>query len=328
MAAGIDSGQTSDQEPSGQGGAPHGGEVETRVHELETDARVVHHRHVDIDEVSIFYREAGPPDAPAVLLLHGFPTSSFQFRHLMPTLAESYRVVAPDYPGFGFSEAPSPFIYTFDAIADTIEKLVEELSLSQFALYVFDYGAPVGFRLAERHPERISALVIQNGNAYEEGLGDAWAPIRAYWADPKPANRDAIRALFTVEGLRSQYVGGEPDPTRLSPEAWILDHLRISRPGNADLQLDLFYDYRNNVARYPQWQQYLRDHQPPALIAWGKNDVFFPVAGARAYQRDLKDTELHLLDAGHFALESHGEVIAPLMLDFLGRKLGAPQLRH
>ncbi|MCI0573749.1 MAG: alpha/beta hydrolase [Myxococcaceae bacterium] len=296
----------------------------------EAEVGVVHHRSADIDGVRMFYREAGPRDAPGVLLLHGFPTSSFQFRHLIPALSDRYHVVAPDYPGFGLSDSPDRgvFTYTFDALANKVERLVDVLGLSSCALYVFDYGAPVGFRLAERRPERVTALVIQNGNAYEEGLGEAWAPIRKYWADPSPTNREALREVFTLEALRSQYVSGEPDPTRLSPEAWTLDHLRISRPGNADVQLDLFYDYRNNVARYPRWQEYLRTHQPPALITWGANDAFFPVPGARAYLRDLKDAELHVLEAGHFALESHGEVITPLMRDFLDRKVGGAQTRH
>lgn len=296
----------------------------------EADVAAVHHRSVDLDGVRVFYREAGPREAPGVLLLHGFPTSSFQFRHLIPALADRYHVVAPDYPGFGLSDAPdrSAFAYTFDALAGKVERLVDELGLSNYALYVFDYGAPVGFRLAERRPARVTAFVIQNGNAYEEGLGEAWAPIRRYWADPSPANREGLRGLFTLESLRSQYVEGEPDPTRLGPDAWILDYLRISRPGNADVQLDLFYDYRNNLARYPRWQEYFRKNQPPALITWGTNDAFFPVLGARAYLRDLKDAELHLLEAGHFALESHGEVIAPLMRDFLERRVSGVQTRH
>lgn len=294
------------------------------------EATTVHHRSVDLDGVRMFYREAGPREQPGVLLLHGFPTSSFQFRHLIPALADRYHVVAPDYPGFGLSDAPDrgAFTYTFDALADKVERLVEVLGLSDYALYVFDYGAPVGLRLAERRPERVTALVIQNGNAYEEGLGEAWAPIRRYWANPSPSNREALRGLFTLEAVRSQYLDGEPDSTRASPEAWILDHLRLSRPGNAELQLDLFYDYRNNVARYSHWQEYLRTHQPPALITWGANDAFFPVPGARAYLRDLKDAEFHLLEAGHFALESHGEVITALMRDFLERKVGGIRTRH
>jgi pimeloyl-ACP methyl ester carboxylesterase len=296
----------------------------------EAETVSVHHRAAIIEGIRVFYREAGPPDAPGVLLLHGFPTSSLQFRHLIPTLADRYRVVAPDYPGFGFSDAPDPsaFAYTFDALAGKVEALVDEVGLSEYALYVFDYGAPIGFRLAERHPERVTALVIQNGNAYEEGLGDAWAPIRRYWKDPSRSNRDALRELFSLEAIRAQYVDGEKDATLVSPEAWFLDHALISRPGNADLQLDLFYDYRNNVARYARWQQYFRTHQPPTLITWGVNDAFFPLPGARAYLNDLEDAELHLLEAGHFALESQGEIIASLMRDFLDRKVGGTPTRH
>jgi pimeloyl-ACP methyl ester carboxylesterase len=323
MAVESGSGRTSGQPVSG----PAAPVVGARA---EAEAGVVHHRTVTIDGLCLFYREAGPRQGPDVLLLHGFPTSSFLFRHLMPALSDRYHVVAPDFPGFGLSDAPdrSAFTSPFDALADKVERLVDELGLTRYAMYLFDYGAPVGFRLAEHRPERVTALVIQNGNAYEEGLGAAWAPIRRYWADPSPANRDAVRAVLTQEAVRSQYLEGEPDPTRVSPEAWILDHMRLSRPGNADLQLDLFYDYRNNVARYPRWQEYLRTHQPPALITWGRNDAFFPEPGARAYLRDLKDAELHLLEAGHFALESHGEVITPLMRDFLERKVGREPTRH
>ena len=294
------------------------------------EATTVHHRGVDLDGVRMFYPEAGPREQPGVLLLHGFPTSSFQFRHLIPALADRYHVVAPDYPGFGLSDAPDrgAFTYTFDALADKVERLVEVFGLSDYALYVFDYGAPVGLRLAERRPERVTALFIQNGNAYEEGLGEAWARHPEVLGGPEPSNREALRGLFTLEAVRSQYLDGEPDSTRASPEAWILDHLRLSRPGNAELQLDLFDDYRNNVARYSHWQEYLRTHQPPALITWGANDAFFPVPGARAYLRDLKDAEFHLLEAGHFALESHGEVITGTHARLPGAEGGGIRTRH
>jgi pimeloyl-ACP methyl ester carboxylesterase len=291
---------------------------------VQESVAAVHHRRIDVDGTGVFFREAGPEGAPAILLLHGFPTSSFQFRHLIPALADSYHVLAPDYPGFGFTDITGGAggkPATFDAIATTIGRLIDILGLRRYAMYLFDYGAPVGFRLAERWPERVSALLIQNGNAYEEGLGVAWAPVRAYWANPSTPKRDALRALFTEEGLRGQYLTGEPDPSLIAPECWLLDQTMMERTGVADLQLDLLFDYRNNIARYPQWQAYLRTHQPPALITWGRNDLFFPAAGAEAYRKDLRDVELHFLEAGHFALESNGEHIASLIHDFLDRKV-------
>ncbi|RYZ38610.1 MAG: alpha/beta hydrolase [Myxococcaceae bacterium] len=282
------------------------------------------YRFVDVDGSRVFLREAGNPEAPTVLLLHGAPTSSFQFRHLIPALADRYHVVAPDYPGFGFTDVPTwnaERPVTFDALADTVERLTDVLGLRRFALYLFDYGAPVGFRLAERRPERVAALILQNGNAFLEGLGPAWAPVRAYWADPSPARRDALRGLFTEEGLRDQYLRGEPDPSRIAPECWMLDKALVERPGVVEVQLDLLLDYRHNLECYPLWQAFMRNHQRPALVTWGRNDDFFPPPGAEAYRRVLHDVEFHLLDAGHFALESNGERIASLMHDFLDRKV-------
>lgn len=279
------------------------------------------YRTVSVDGLQVFYREAGDANAPAVLLLHGFPTSSHMFRELIPALAGSYRVVAPDLPGFGFTDAPdrNAFAYSFDRLADVIERFTEVVGLGRYALYVFDYGAPVGFRLAVRHPERITALISQNGNAYEEGLSDDWTPIRAYWNDPSPANRSALRAFLTPESTRWQYTHGVDDPERLSPDAWTLDSALLARPGNEEIQLDLFGDYKSNVALYPKFQEYFRTSRPPLLAVWGKNDPFFLPAGAQAFRRDVPHAEIHLLDAGHFALESRGPEIAAIMRDFLSR---------
>jgi pimeloyl-ACP methyl ester carboxylesterase len=281
------------------------------------------HRTVKVDGLDIFYREAGPADASAILLLHGFPTSSQMFRNLIPALADSYRVVAPDYPGYGHSSMPSrdEFAYTFDHLAHVIDGFTEEVGLTKYALYVQDYGAPVGYRLASRQPERVTAIVVQNGNAYDEGLdNDFWKPIKAYWADPSSQEkREALRGLLTYDATRWQYTHGVPDPERVSPDGAVHDQFLLDRPGNAEIQLDLFLSYGSNPPLYPAWQAYLREYQPPMLIAWGKNDQIFPAAGAEPYKRDLKTLEYHLLDAGHFALESHGDEIAELMRDFLGR---------
>jgi pimeloyl-ACP methyl ester carboxylesterase len=282
-----------------------------------------HFRTARIDGVEIFYREAGPRDAPAVLLLHGFPTSSRMFRNLIPTLADHYHVIAPDYPGFGHSPAPDrrTFTYSFATYARLIERLTDQLGVNRYALYVQDYGAPVGYRLALAHPERVTALVIQNGNAYQEGLSPFWDPIRAYWADPTPARRNALRAGLTPQATRSQYVDGVADPSRIDPDNWLVDQSLLDRPGIDEIMLDLFYDYRTNTALYPQFQTFFRDRRPPTLIVWGKNDVIFPEAGARAYLRDLPGAEFHLLDSGHFALEDKGAEIARLMRDFLDRSV-------
>lgn len=274
---------------------------------------------LEADGVSVFYREAGPPDASVVLLLHGFPTSSFQYRELIPRLADRYRVIAPDLPGFGFTEVPEKrhYKYTFDALANTLLTFTEALHLERYALYVFDYGAPTGFRLAMAHPERVTAIVSQNGNAYEEGLGEAWAPIRRYWREPTPENRETLRGALSPQGLRSQYTEGVPNPDVIAPEGYTLDAAMIARPGNIDIQLDLFLDYANNVRLYPAFQEYFRKSKPPLLAIWGKHDPFFIPAGAEAYRRDNRNATVQLLDTGHFALETHVEEIAFAMRQFL-----------
>jgi pimeloyl-ACP methyl ester carboxylesterase len=284
-------------------------------------AAQTHHRTVSIDGVNVFYREAGPADAPAVVLLHGFPSSSNMFRNLIPALADRYRVIAPDYPGFGHSDMPDrgQFRYSFARFADITDTLLTRLGVSRYALYVMDYGAPVGYRLALKHPERVIALVIQNGNAYEEGLTEFWKPIKAYWASGQQAQREVLRAGTTLEATRSQYLDGVADRSRVDPSAWLHDQALLDRPGNVEIQLDLFYDYRTNLGLYPQFQKFFRERQPPTLIVWGKNDVIFPADGARAYLKDLPRAELHLLDSGHFALEDQGEEIARLMRDFFAR---------
>ncbi len=287
------------------------------------DAPTVRYRTMSIDGVNVFYREAGPASAPAVVLLHGFPSSSNMFRNLIPALADRYRIIAPDYPGFGHSDMPdrATFRYSFAHFADITDTLLTRLGVSSYALYVMDYGAPVGYRVALKHPERVTALVIQNGNAYEEGLKDFWKPIKAYWASGQPAQREALRAGTTLAATRSQYVDGVADPSRVDPSAWVQDQALLDRAGNVEIQLDLFYDYRTNTALYPQFQKFFRERQPPALIVWGKNDAIFPAEGARAYLQDLPKAELHLLDTGHFALEDQGGEIARLMRDFFGRTL-------
>jgi pimeloyl-ACP methyl ester carboxylesterase len=273
--------------------------------------------------LKVFYREAGEAKAPTVLLLHGFPTSSHMFRELIPALADRYHVVAPDLPGFGFTESPDrgSFKYSFDHLADVIDQFTDVLGLSSYALYVFDYGAPVGFRLAIRHPERISALISQNGNAYLEGLSEGWNPIQAYWTNPSPENRAALRTFLKPEATQWQYTHGVPSPELLSPDTWTLDSALLARPGNDEIQLDLFGDYQSNIALYPKFQEYIRTQRPPLLAVWGKNDPFFLPPGAQAFKRDNPDTEVHLLDAGHFALESHAPEIAGIIRDFLTRKL-------
>jgi pimeloyl-ACP methyl ester carboxylesterase len=274
---------------------------------------------VQADGITIFYREAGPADAPVILLLHGFPTSSFQFRELMPRLADRYRVIAPDLPGFGFTEVPEHrrYPYSFDALARTIEDFTDVLNLSQYALYVFDYGAPTGFRVAMARPERVTAIISQNGNAYEEGLGDAWAPIRRYWNQPTPENRDAIRKGLNAEGMRGEYARGISNVDLIAPEGYTLDAALMARPGNVDIQLDLFLDYANNVKLYPAFQDYFRKSQPPLLAIWGKHDPYFIPAGAEAFQRDLPNATVQFLDTGHFALETHVDEIAQAMRQFL-----------
>ena len=274
---------------------------------------------IQADGVTVFYREAGPSDAPVILLLHGFPTSSFQYRELIPRLADRYRVIAPDLPGFGFTEVPAArnYKYTFDALANTVLAFTEALKLRRYALYVFDYGAPTGFRLAMAHPERITAIVTQNGNAYEEGLGDAWAPIQQYWRNPTYENRETLRQALGPEGIRSQYTDGVPNPNLIAPEGYTLDVAMIARPGNMDIQLDLFLDYAGNVKLYPAFQEYFRKFQPPLLAIWGKHDPFFVPPGAQAFPRDNPNATVQLLDTGHFALETHVEEVAIAMRQFL-----------
>ncbi len=283
----------------------------------------VHYRTVQADGVNVFYREAGPANAPTVLLLHGFPTSSHQFRDLIPLLAVRYHVIAPDYPGFGQSEAlpPDRFAYTFDHLTDVIEALTQALHLERYTLFVHDYGAPVGFRLAVRHPERVQAIVTQNGNAYEEGLTPFWNVFRTYWKEPTAENAAKLRPAFRLEATREVPLAGARHPDRIDPDFWVVSQAGLDRPGNEAIQLALFLDYRTNPPLYQQWQQYFRDHQPPTLVVWGKNDPIFGLAGATAFLRDLKHAEVHLLDTGHFALEEDGDVIGDLMLRFLDQNV-------
>jgi pimeloyl-ACP methyl ester carboxylesterase len=281
----------------------------------------VRYNTVRVNELDIFYRQAGPQDAPVILLLHGFPTSSNMFRNLIPRLSATFHVVAPDFPGFGQSSMPShnDFDYSFENLANAVEGLVEQLGLAKYSIYVMDYGAPVGYRLALRHPERVQALIVQNGNAYDEGLLEFWNPIKKYWNDPTVENREAIRFLVDPKSTRWQYENGVADRTLLDPTTWTLDQIGLDRPGNAEIQLDLFYSYRTNVPLYPEFQAFFRQYQPPTLIVWGKNDFIFPPEGAAPYQRDLREVESHLLDTGHFALETHGEEIANRIKEFLGK---------
>lgn len=286
-----------------------------------TAAPPVYHRTAKIDGLDVFYREAGPQDAPVVLLLHGFPTSSHMFRNLIPALADRYHVVAPDYPGYGNSSMPAvdEFDYTFDNLANVIEKLTERLGLKKYSIYLMDYGAPVGFRLAVRHPDRVEALIVQNGNAYDEGLREFWKPLKAFWKDRTRENAAALRKLLSIDATKWQYTHGVRDVERISPDNWQIDQRLLDRPGNQEIQLALFYDYGSNPGRYPKWQRYLREHQPPTLVVWGQNDVIFPANGAHPYKRDLNDLEFHLLDTGHFALEEDGQRIAELIRGFLSR---------
>jgi pimeloyl-ACP methyl ester carboxylesterase len=276
-----------------------------------------------VGEAEVFYREAGPSDGPVIVLLHGFPTASHMFRELIPILATHYRVIAPDLPGFGNTRTPprEKFNYTFDTLAEVIDAFLESMNLSRYALYVFDYGAPTGFRIALKHPERVTAIISQNGNAYIEGFSDAWGPWQTYWREPTPEHREACRSSLSPETIRTwQYFNGA-DKDRISPDGYTLDIAYMARPGAEEIQLDLVLDYRSNVALYPEFQKYLRLHQPPLLAAWGKNDAHFLPAGAHAYKKDLPLAEVHLLDAGHFALETHADELGQLILDFLGRVL-------
>jgi pimeloyl-ACP methyl ester carboxylesterase len=284
----------------------------------------IQYRTVQADGLEIFYREAGAPEAPVVLLLHGFPTSSFMFRNLIPALSSDYHVVAPDLPGFGYSTAPAhnQYTYTFDNLARTMQAFVDTLGLRRFAIYVFDYGAPVGYRLAMANAEKITAIISQNGNAYEEGLSANWAPLQRYWQDPTPAHREALRLFITLQLTRFQYEEGVADKTLIAPETYTLDQYFLDRPGNDDIQLDLMGDYKNNVARYPEFQQYFRDRKPPLLATWGNKDPFFLPAGAEAYKRDLPQATVRFYDTGHFALETHSMEISQEILSFLKRVQG------
>jgi pimeloyl-ACP methyl ester carboxylesterase len=285
---------------------------------------MIHYNHATIDGHKIFYREAGAKNAPTLLLLHGFPTSSHMFRNLIPLLADRYHVIAPDLPGFGFSKSPDreQFRYTFENLANVLDRFTQTIGLDRYAIYIFDYGAPVGLRLALAHPGRIAAIISQNGNAYEEGLSRGWNPIQKYWKDPTPANRAALRDFLNPEATRSQYLHGVADATLVAPEAYELDSALLAHAGNDEIQLDLFLDYASNVALYPKFQAYFRTHRPPLLAVWGKNDPFFLPQGAEAFRRDNPDAEVHLFDTGRFALETHSSEIASVILTFLGQRLG------
>jgi len=281
----------------------------------------IQYRTADVDGFKIFYREAGPAKAPKLLLLHGFPSSGHMFRELIPLLADRFHIIAPDLPGFGQSDMPPPaqFKYSFDNIASVIDRFTEVVRFDRFAVYVFDYGAPTGFRIASRHPERITAIISQNGNAYEEGLSEGWNPIRAYWQDPSEENRQALRGFLAPETTRWQYIHGVPDEAAVSPDGIALDNYYLARPGADEIQLDLMGDYKSNVALYPVFQSYFRKHQPRLLAVWGKNDPFFLPPGAEAFKRDIPDAQVHLFDTGHFALETHAVEIAAAIGEFLSR---------
>ncbi|MBL6081980.1 alpha/beta hydrolase [Belnapia sp. T18] len=284
---------------------------------------VTRYRTAAIDGVNIFYREAGPADGPVVLLLHGFPTSSHMYRNLIPLLADRYRVIAPDYPGYGQSDMPdrASFAYTFDRFGALVDALLDSLRVSRYAMYVMDYGAPVGWRLALKHPDRITGLIVQNGNAYEEDLKDFWDLIKAYWADGSPAHREALKVLVTPATTKFQYTDGVRDVSRIAPDNWVHDQALLDRPGNADIQMDLFYGYRTNLPLYPVIQEWFRARKPPTLIVCGANDQIFPAEGAHPYRRDLPDAELHLLDTGHFALKDKLDAMAPMIREFLDRRV-------
>ena len=282
-------------------------------------SRVTYHT-TQVDGLKIFYREAGPKDAPTVVLLHGFPSSSHMFRELIPRLSDKYHVVAPDYPGYGYSDAPSPeqYVYTFDHLADTVDHFLTQQGITKYSIYIQDYGSPVGFRLATRHPERVQAIITQNGNAYDEGLSPFWAEyLYPYWKDPNPTNEAKVRQLLTLDATKLQYLQGFRNPDDVSPDSFLFDQAKLDRPGNDKIQLALFYDYRNNPPLYPAWHKYLREKKPAVLVVWGKNDPVFAPAGAEAFLKDAPSAELHLLDTGHFALEEDGTEIAQLIRAFL-----------
>ena len=283
------------------------------------------HKTVVVNGQEIFYREAGPADAPTILLLHGFPTSSHMFRNLIPALADRFHLVAPDYPGFGNSAQPpmEAFEYSFDNLAALMEGFVDKLNIKKYSLYLMDYGAPIGFRLAAKHPEQVQSLIVQNGNAYEEGLREFWDPIRVYWKDRTPENAQPLAQFISLDGVKWQYTHGVRNEETISPDNWNMDLRHLTREGNPEIQLALFYDYQNNVPHYPAWQAYFRNHQPPTLIVWGKNDYIFPAEGAHPYKRDLRNLEFHLLDTGHFALEEDGKEIAWKIRQFLNKQVAA-----
>jgi len=280
------------------------------------------HHTIEVDDQSIFYREAGDKNAPTIVLLHGFPTSSHMYRNLIPELAEKYHVIAPDYPGFGNSSMPAvtEFEYSFDNLAKITDKFLAKVGADEYTLYVMDYGAPIGFRIAAAHPERVQGLIIQNGNAYDEGLRDFWNPIKAYWKDKTTANGQALAdALLTIGATEWQYTNGTRNKASISPDNWIVDQAKLDRPGNKEIQLELFYSYGTNPALYPEWQEYFREQQPPTLLVWGKGDYIFPEEGAHPYKRDLKNLDFHILDTGHFALEEDGKTISTLILKFMNK---------
>ncbi|MDF5713023.1 MAG: alpha/beta hydrolase [Rhizonema sp. NSF051] len=281
------------------------------------------YRTVSIDGLDIFYREAGSRDNPTILLLHGFPTSSHMFRNLIPALADKFHLVAPDYPGYGNSSMPTvnEFDYTFDHLAEIVEKFIAAINLKKYSLYVMDYGAPIGYRIAAKYPENVQTLIVQNGNAYEEGLREFWEPIKAYWQERSPENAEKLKYLVTLEATKWQYTNGVRNLEAISPDTWTIDQHFLDRPGNGEIQLALLYSYGTNPPLYPQWQEYFRQYQPPTLIVWGKNDYIFPADGAYPYQRDLKDVEFHLLDTGHFALEEDGDAITDYIEQFLTSRL-------
>lgn len=286
------------------------------------DDHQVRYRSVEVQGVEIFYREAGSKNSPSIVLLHGFPTSSHMYRNLINELANEFHLIAPDYPGFGNSGQPSmqEFEYSFDHLAEVMDEFLEKINVKSYSLYLMDYGAPIGFRIATKHPERIEALIVQNGNAYDEGLRDFWKPIKKYWNDKSQKNAEPLTEFITPEGVKWQYTHGVRDPNHISPDNWNADLKHLTRTGNPKIQLELFYDYQTNVPLYPSWQEYFRTHQPPTLIVWGKNDFIFPAEGAFPYKRDLKNIELHLLDTGHFALEEDGKVIANYIRNFMNEK--------
>jgi pimeloyl-ACP methyl ester carboxylesterase len=287
------------------------------------EVKMITYNTVKVDGLDIFYREAGSKDSPTILLLHGFPTSSHMFRNLISMLEDEFHLVAPDYPGYGNSSMPvvDEIEYSFDHLAEVMDHFLDVLNLKKYSLYVFDYGAPIGYRIASKHPDRVEALIVQNGNAYEEGLGEFWVPLKAYWKERNKQNEEALRKFLTIESTKWQYTNGMRDIKKISPDNWNMDQYFMDRKGNDKIQLELFYSYGTNPPLYPKWQEYFRKHQPPTLIVWGKNDYIFPAEGAEPYKRDLKTIELHLLDTGHFALEEDGYVIAGHIRRFMGEKI-------